>query len=160
MISKIKRCERGVTLFEILIVVGLIAVIAAVFLPTFFDLLMNYRSETAVEQITMNLRFARMAAVKKRRSYQVLFNAEPTNTYEVRMDEDRNGSFEPYKNADTTLAGGMKILSGGITSVTFNGRGAATIVSGGPQTIRVRSAEDFVYRINVFTNGAVTKERE
>jgi len=157
---KPRRYERGVTLLEGLIVVGLIAVVAAVALPTFFRLLMNYRSQTAVEQVTMNLRFARMAAVKKRINYRIIFNADPTNTYEVQMDPSRLGSWEKYPNADTSLPDGLKILTGGITTVTFNGRGAATIASGGSDTIRIESAPDYIHRITVRTNGAVVKERE
>jgi hypothetical protein len=99
-----------------------------------------------------------MAAVKKRIRYQVIFNADPTNTYQVLMDEDKDGGYELYPNADTSIPAGVKILSGGITSVVYNPRGAATI-SGG-SSIRVQLTEDFIYRINVSTNGAVTKVRE
>ena len=150
--------QKGFSLLEAVIVAGLIAVIAAVFLPAFFNTIKNYRAQTSAEQITMNLRFARMAAVKKRRNYQVTFSADPTNTYAVLMDENKDGSFEKYPNADTTIPDGVKILSGGITSVTFNARGAATIVGG--STIRVQLTDDFIYRINVLTNGAVSKQRE
>jgi Tfp pilus assembly protein FimT len=150
--------QRGFSLLEAVIVAGLIAIVAAVFLPTFFNTIKNYRAQTSAEQITMNLRFARMAAVKKRRNYQVTFNADPTNTYAVLMDEDKNGSFEKYPNADTSIPDGVKILSGGITSVTFNARGAATMAGG--STIRVQLTEDFIYRITVASNGAVTKQRE
>ena len=137
---------------------GLVAIVAAIFLPAFFKLFQSYRSETAVEQITMNIRFARMAAVKKRRNYRVVINADPTNTYQVLMDENKDSSFEKYPNADTTMADGLEIMTGGITSITFNARGAATIVGG--NTIRVKSNDQNIYRINVFTNGAVTKVRE
>ncbi len=116
------QIKRGFSILEAVIVAGLIAIIAAVFLPTFFHVIKNYRSETSAEQIVMNLRFARMAAVKKRRNYQVTFSADPTNTYQVLMDENKDGAFETYRNADTSIPSGVKILSGGITSVTFNAR--------------------------------------
>ena len=150
--------QKGFSLLEAVIVAGLIAIIAAVFLPTFFNTIKNYRAQTSAEQITMNLRFARMAAVKKLRRYQVTFSADPTNAYAVLMDENKDGSFEKYPNADTSIPDGVKILSGGITSVTFNARGAATIVGG--STIRVQLTDDFIYRITVSSNGAVTKQRE
>ncbi len=150
--------DRGYTLLEALIVVGLIAIVAAIFLPAFFKTIQNYRSQTAVEQITMNIRFARMAAVKKRINYKVVFNEDPSNTYEVQMDDDKDGTFVKYSNADTSVASGLKILTGGITEVTFNPRGAATITGG--STIRVKSTDDYIYRITVQTNGMVTKVKE
>lgn len=154
----VNRSQRGYTLLEVVIVAGLIAVVAAIFVPAFFNVVQNYRSQVAVEQIMINMRFARMAAVKKRRNYRIVVNADPTNTYTLEMDEDRDGTFEPYRNADTTVASGLKILTGGITSVTFNARGAATI-SGG-NTIRVQSSEDYIHRITVQTNGMVRMTKE
>jgi Tfp pilus assembly protein FimT len=158
MFNHYTKGHRGFSILEAVIVIGLIAIVAAIFLPAFYKIYQNYRSQTAVEQITMNIRFARFAAVKKRRFYRLTFNADPTNTYAVLMDENRDGTFEPYKNADTSVASGLKILTGGITSITFNARGAATLVGG--NTIRVQSPNDDIYQINVLANGSVTKVKE
>src|SRR5688500_16824883 len=106
----------------------------------------------------MNIRFARMAAVKKRRNYRVVINEDPSNTYEVQLDENKDGTFEKYANADTSIASGLTILSGTTDAITFNARGSAAIVGG--STIRVKSNDDNIYRINVYSTGAVTKVKE
>jgi len=156
--------EKGVTLMETLIVIGLLACLLAVVLPQFVTILRKYRAETAVEQVAMNLRFARLAAVKKRIPYKVLFNPTPTNTYQVQMNPSRDSvTWVDYTLVDTTLPGNLTILAGGISDVVYSPRGSATI-SGG-SNIRIQSNNhlngiDVKYRIDVYTTGAVTKTAE
>ncbi len=148
--------DRGYTIMEALIVVGLVALLVAVFVPTLYRMYQNYRAQTAVERITMNLRFARLAAIKKRFNYRVVVD-ESADTYEIQMNPLKDGTtWVTYNQADTSMPdSGLDILSGGVTQITFNPRGAAN-TSG---TIRVKST-DFIHRINVFTTGAVTKQVE
>ncbi|MCI0412805.1 GspH/FimT family pseudopilin [bacterium] len=156
--------ERGFSLLEALLIIGLIAIIAAVSLPAFYNTFQKYRVQSAARQVEMNLRFARLAAVKKKTMHQVLFrntSGSPPNTYVMMMDSDKNGAFdediEIVKNIDTSLPEGLTILSGGINSVTYNARGAATLAGG--TTVRIRGTED-TYRIDVRTNGAVSSQVE
>ena len=154
MSRNIKKCERGFTLLEAVIVVGLIAVVVAVTIPPFYKIIQKYRAQTAAEQVAMNLRFARLAAVKKRIRFRVVFNATPTNTYQMQSNPTRgSGTWEDYKYADTSIPDSLKILSGGISNVVFTPRGSANLNGG--NTIRIQSTE-FTYRINVYATGAVT----
>jgi Tfp pilus assembly protein FimT len=131
---------------------------AVIALPQFYKTFQKYRSETAVEQIMMNLRFARLAAVKKRIPYKVVFQATPTNIYQVQMNPSKDLlTWEVYPNADTSMPAGLDILAGGISDVVYNPRGAATITGG--STIRIQSSL-YTYRIDVFTSGALTKTLE
>jgi len=150
--------QKGFTLLETLIILGIIAVVLAIVLPPFFSIIQKYRAETAVEQVAMNIRFARLAAVKKRIPYRVVFNATPTNTYQVQTNPSKDlSTWVNYDYSDTSMPKGLTILAGGISDVTFNPRGSATI-SGGTN-IRVQST-GFIYKIDVFTSGAVTKTAE
>jgi Tfp pilus assembly protein FimT len=143
---------------EAIIVVGILAAIVAIVLPQFFTILQQYRSETAVEQVVMNLRFARLAAVKKRIPYRVVFQPTPINAYEVQMNPSKDSTtWIEYANADTSIPAGLNILAGGVSDIIYNPRGAATITGG--STVRIHSSQ-FTYRIDVFTNGAVTKTLE
>jgi Tfp pilus assembly protein FimT len=151
-----KQMDRGFSLLEAVIVVGLVAIIVAVSVPTLYRSYQSYRAQTAVERITMNLRFARLAAVEKRIFYRVVID-ESNDTYQIQMNKAKDGTtWVRYKNADTSMPDdGLDILAGGLTQITYNARGAAN-TSG---TIRVQSTE-FTHRINVFTSGAVTKQLE
>ena len=152
------KWQNGFTLLEALVVIGLLAVVVAITIPPFFRIIQKYRAETAIDQVTMNLRFARLAALKKRIPYRVVFSADPTNTYEVQVNPSRDlVTWEKYARSDTSIPGGLTILSGGITNVTYSPRGSANI-SGG-SAIRIQST-DYIYRINVYTTGAVTKTAE
>jgi prepilin-type N-terminal cleavage/methylation domain-containing protein len=156
-----KRPQNGFTLLEAMIVVGLLAVVVAILLPAFFGILQKYRAETAVEQVVMNLRFARLAAIKKRVPYKVLFfdnSSSPPNTYKMQLNPSKdNTTWDNYTLADTSIPSNLTILSGGISEVTFSPRGAATITGG--TNLRIQS-QTYIYRINVYPTGAVTKVAE
>ena len=143
-------------MLEAVIVVGLFALIVGVSVPTLYKTFQNYRAQTAIERISMNLRFARLSAVKKRIFYRVVID-DSNDTYQIQMNESKDGvTWARYTNADTSMPDdNLDILAGGITQITYNPRGAAN-TSG---TIRVQST-DYIHRINVFTSGAVTKQIE
>jgi type II secretory pathway pseudopilin PulG len=140
---------------EIIIVIALIAIVMAIALPQFYRVYQNYRAQTAVERISINLRFARLAAVKKRVQYRVLVD-DVNNTYTVEWDPQKDGSFETYAQLDTSMPDStVDILGGGLSQIIYNPRGAADVAG----TIRV-SSPVATYRINVYTSGAVTKTIE
>ena len=153
-----QRFQKGFSLMETLIILGLVAIIVAIALPLFYNIIQKYRAQTAVEQVAMNLRFARLSAVKKRIDYRVVFNATPTNTYEVQTNPNRDGTtWVKYDYTDTNLPSNLTILGGGVLNVVYSPRGSATITGG--SNIRIQST-DFIYRIDVYASGAVTKVAE
>lgn len=154
--------HRGFSIFEALIVLGLIAIMAAVFIPIFLSVLQAYRAETTAQQFQINLRFARAAAVKQKVSYKVLFSDEgesPANTYKIEYDPDRNGSYEKFTRLDTDLPEGTTIVSGSLNEVEFDSRGSAELTPVSTP-IRIRAVEGTVYRVTVSTIGAVTITKE
>ncbi|MCF8167759.1 MAG: GspH/FimT family protein [Rhodoferax sp.] len=59
-----RRCDRGVTLVELLVVVGLIAVLASLAAPSFTDSIDKYRLKGAAETLQADLQLARMMALR------------------------------------------------------------------------------------------------
>lgn len=73
------RSERGYTLFEILIVIGLIGIVSAISVPVFIE--SNARSSlwSGAEQIGSTIRSARLKAISQNTNYRIVFNCPSAN---------------------------------------------------------------------------------
>lgn len=72
------RTERGATLMELLVTVGIVAVLGAVSVLGSQQLLTGYRLRSAARQIMGDLQFARLSAIKEGRTYTVCFSPGET----------------------------------------------------------------------------------
>ena len=165
MIRKLSsRWNRGYSMVEALVVAGLIAAITLVALPMLYRMFEDYKVQSAAQQMTINLRFCRNAAVKQKILYQAIFNDQSSgtspNTYQILYDQDKNGtvaSTEIYRRADVALPTGLLILTGGTTSVIFDARGSATVV--GASTVQLKGKNGTIYRLTLSPTGAVTTKK-
>src|SRR5262245_13263092 len=142
-----QRFERGYSLLEALIVLGLVAVITLLTIPMFLDLINNYRVATSASEVAINLRFARNASIKQQKSF----------TVKLALDTD------PVVRDYYTISGGIirdrvnyltekvKFNSTSTTSFTFKPNGSA---SSGTITIKDPRGQD-AYKIEVRSTGAV-----
>ena len=160
------KLERGVSLLEALVVVALIGTILLVALPSFFRMLQTYRTQTAVSQLAMNLRFSRNAAVKQKVKYQIRVNRNsdsPSNRYFVEYDPSGTSTFVVVPHVDVSYDLGascscvkmpekIKILdSTTATTILFSSRGGAS----GSGDILIQGLDGSQYRIRVSTVGGV-----
>ena len=150
------NASRGFSLFEAILVIGLVAILAAVSLPRLTRLAIDLKVETSAKQLATNLRFARMSAVKQKVEYQVVIHNELATspaipkTYDVQYKSA--GSFVTFPRADTKIDNGLKILSTStLSSVIFDPRGSANAAG----NIRLRGENNAEYRIDVKTTGSV-----
>ena len=148
---------RGFSLLEGLIVLGLIAIIVAVVLPNFMRILQGYRLQTSAQQIAINLRFARNAAVKQKVNYRVTFRNQThgtsPNTYF--FEHSPSGTYVPYRKIDVSLPKGVLIKSGSVSQLEFDSRGRST-PSG---VIRLEGKDGTQYEVSVSLNGGVSTEK-
>ena len=89
--------HRGFTLIEVLMVVGLIAILVAIVLPKYED----YRYRIQVAQAVNDI--VAMSAVISQ--YQMNENALPTNLAAVGLDRQLDPWGTPYRYTDLTLNG-------------------------------------------------------
>jgi len=73
-----QRC-RGFTLIELMIVVGLVAIFAALALPSFNDTIRRYRVSSAATEITNALQLARAQAIATRQQVNVGQTVNPSD---------------------------------------------------------------------------------
>ena len=76
------RHEEGFSLFELIVVLVLLAIVAAVILPSFTTGMQGIRLNTAARDMVTKLKQARSRAIAEQRSYRVAFGSpgqeEPT----------------------------------------------------------------------------------
>jgi prepilin-type N-terminal cleavage/methylation domain-containing protein len=126
------RSERGYTLIEVLITVGMIGVVTAISLPVFME--SNARSNlwSGAERVGAAIRQARLKAISTNTSFRVAFDCPAANevrtlimTGDVAIDNDAG-------RCNTTRAGDSGVIElptgvaydvGATTSLQVTGRG-------------------------------------
>jgi type IV fimbrial biogenesis protein FimT len=90
--SKVEMGKKaGFTLVEVMIVIAVFAIMAAVAIPAFMSLLPGMRLNGATRQVAGDLMAARMNAVKVNKDTQVIFD-DDNDKYQVWYDEDGDGN--------------------------------------------------------------------
>lgn len=141
------RSERGYTMIELLITVGLIGVVSAISVPVFME--SNARSAlwSGSEQIGASVRSARLRAISQNTTYRVAFDCPAANelrTLVITGDPDVD---DHAGRCSVTLEGDSGIIQlpvgvaydvDGASSLQVTGRGIFTTNGGGiPLTITV-----------------------
>jgi prepilin-type N-terminal cleavage/methylation domain-containing protein len=148
--------QRGFTLLETLIVLGMFVTLLLIMLPAFYRLLQAYRLQTTASTVSTNLRFARSAALKQKIPYRLTFRDRldiNPNTYTVEYNPF--GSFQTFNNLDTKIPDQITIDPTSLDEVTFDSRGAAS-TSG---LILLTGTDGSSYKITISTTGAVDVTR-
>lgn len=78
----------GFTLIELMLVVGLIAVLAAATAPSIVEGMRRFEVTTASQQVASTIRLARYQAVGKNMNVRVRFNYPTTGQYQILDDAD------------------------------------------------------------------------
>ena len=82
-ISVSKRCQRGVTFLELLIVVAIIGILAALAAPSYRDFVDRQKVLGAAEEVLSDLRWAKGEAIKRNVDVQIEFTPGANWSYSV-----------------------------------------------------------------------------
>lgn len=82
------RDHQGFSLIELLVVVGLIMIMAAVSLPAIGRYIRNYQIRGAVTQVAGEIQTARAKAITKNVNFGVVFVVEDNQTYRWVIEDD------------------------------------------------------------------------
>lgn len=113
--------HAGFTLLELLVGVGLVAVVLAVSTPMFSAVRSRYVLDGASRQIAMEIARARMQAISQGRNVRMRFDS--ANSYVIEASEDGT-NFVPISET-IVLPAGIAVTAGNTGSPRFNRQGMA-----------------------------------
>ena len=159
------RSERGYTLFEILIVLGLIGVISGIALPVFMSSNIMNSLWTSSERLGGLVRQTRLRAISRNTNYELRFDCPTPGdvrgliiTGDATIDTDPNRC-SLNEDGDTDIVfmnPGVVYDAGGVTGFTVTGRGVFTALGGAiPATISVSYGTSARY-LTVSATGQIT----
>jgi prepilin-type N-terminal cleavage/methylation domain-containing protein len=162
--SKSIKRQKGFSLVEMMVVVSVFIILAAIATPSFTGWLANYRLKVAASDVRSALQLAKSTALKENADVVIWFNTA-NNTYRAYLDNGVGGGGIPGNQTqdgsertvkDGTLEGGVDMYSTSFSTWSnqtyFNSRGLA---DGGWGYVDLKSDSDKYRRITVWTTGHI-----
>lgn len=84
------KTKCGFTLVELMIVMAIISLLAAVAIPAFFSWLPDMKMKAVARDLFSKMQQTRLLAIKENRNFAIFFDV-PNNQYEVRHDYGPDG---------------------------------------------------------------------
>ncbi|MFQ5739292.1 MAG: GspH/FimT family pseudopilin [Acidobacteriota bacterium] len=123
--------QRGMSAFELLIVLSVVGIVAAVAFPDYSTPASEYQLDSTVREMTFDLHLARMKAISRNKRFRVSFNPD-RDTYTL-QEEGLSGwqTAEPTKS----LPVGIDLVRAGTPVFESSGRtdGRITITLRNPE---------------------------
>ncbi|MBW2604760.1 MAG: GspH/FimT family pseudopilin [Deltaproteobacteria bacterium] len=150
---KILKNRKGFTMTEVVVVLGILGIMTAISIPSYFSYLPKHRLQTSVRQIYDDMQLAKIRAVKDNRNACIEFYPG-TETYTVFFDVD---GIAGYLNGTDILIKGNVTLENGvdITITTlpthtsgFNNRGMLP-AGAGPGVVRLTNPTGLLMGVEV-----------
>jgi len=119
--------EKGFTFVEIAVALGILGIISAISIPSYFSWLPRHRLQTSVRQIYDDMNMAKSRAVRTNSVAVAIFDIN-TDTYTIFLDTSpENWAYDGVETVISTgnLQNGVDIIETTFTSNTygFNNRG-------------------------------------
>ena len=158
--------SRGFTLFEILVALAFIGVVAAIGLPVLNEAVVRNGVWTATEQIGLQIRQARLKAISHNSSFRVKFNCPSSNQYRILSVTGNPTVDDAVGRCDATLAYDSGIFDmpanvsfGTVPTLEVNGRGNFTAIGGTiPITVDVSWGSSVARSFTVSATGQIAFE--
>jgi prepilin-type N-terminal cleavage/methylation domain-containing protein len=84
--------QKGFSLVEVLITIGIIAIVAAIAIPNLQRYATNSRLKSAARDIMGDIFIGKERAISENRRYRIAFNIAPANTYTVEQCNNTGSS--------------------------------------------------------------------
>ncbi len=124
---RIARRERGYTMIEIVMAVGVSSILTLMAIPQVKSLVYNYRLQGAVASCTWAIQSTRYQALQQGYPYQVAFKAS-TGTYQIQNEAPPATT---YSNVGSAIPiSGSSITVNQDTTLQFKPNGAVTAATG------------------------------
>jgi len=138
------RKNFGFTALELMVVIGIIAIVMSIAVPSIIGWLPDYRLRSGTEDIQSTLQLARLRAINGNTAATVSFNIG-NETYQASVGG------QTFKGGQ--MPAGIDIFSAsfaGVPQVQFNSKGFANLAGG---TVRIRNSQGGTRVITVSFTG-------
>jgi prepilin-type N-terminal cleavage/methylation domain-containing protein len=161
--KKERRVDKGISLLELLMVVSIISILSAVAIPSISKVKPRYELRAEARELVINLKKAKLEAVKHKRNVLVFFTPGVGNAGGYQVFVDMNANFLYDAGIDTEiiefwpLRRNVRLTTDpGFNSTGFNSR---AMLVGGNGSVVLSATETDPYTISVFQSGSVRMQR-
>ena len=148
-----KANNRGFTILELMVVIAIIAIMAALAVPNYLSWLPDRRLATGALDVLQGLQKSRSEAIKSNRNVIVTFNPG-AESFRAFMDADASGAQNGSEPTiiNRSMPAGIDLVSTGFTanSVTFDSRGIPTTAVG---LVTLQNSKGNTQRVELFLSG-------
>jgi type IV fimbrial biogenesis protein FimT len=149
----VKRGESGISAIEVMVVIAVISIAAAMAVPAVNGYLPDYRVKRAAREMYSNLQRAKMAAVKECANCNINFSTGP-DTYVENLSNKTIGLGNYGSGVQFGGPGGETFPASG--TFTFNARGMCPVAG---YAYLTNAQQSIYYRVGITTAGVVRMER-
>ena len=151
--------KKGFTMAEVLVTISILAIMAAISVPTFISWLPTHRLQTSARQIYDDLNLAKMEAVKRNTDVCVVFYPA-TEKYTVFVDKDGSGNLNSgditlQSKNNVALEKDVDIINTNFgNTIGFNNRGMVATAT--PGDIFLTNPTGIKMKITVINSGNIS----
>lgn len=160
--------QRGVTLIELMIALSIVAIVAAIAIPSFQDLVERNRLSTSSNELLGLLQLARAEAIKTNRPIFVGVNTSPTDPDDPHLwvwkdALPMNGTYEEADDViirQARMADGLSLTVSPAGSTPFSFRPTGMSGSAGTTNLRICDTSKRGRSISVLVSGSIRGEED
>lgn len=146
--------KNGFTTLELMVTIGIIAILTAMAVPSYIQWLPGYRLRSAASDVHSAMQMARLRAVRENGGIGVSFvDGEGKNgKFRVFVDNNNNNNFDANDRTIKygEMPGSVRMVAD-MPQAIFNGRG---LVITGVGTVRLRSSTGSTKNIQLIITGS------